>query len=292
MTILITLTTVGIDCSTFDIYSNVDGFLSAFETAVPKASLSAGFSSANVPNGTTVIRVKAKGLCSNYIDLQLINATSYSISDRGYNDLVTACGALANDIVYSRNAPYLYIGDRVYGDRACTSPLNGGDLWYRVDASPHETDVTVIKISSSGVIIDRGYCSRGTDPSPTTTTTTTSTPINNTWLIINQDCGGSATLNSVSVNDVSMSSFSPLTSTLSVSRTNPNGVNYGSSDNKIMVSVSNIPSGTRTARILVSINNGSREYYTDFTTSPFPTVNNVLINSGDSVKVILQCIPL
>ena len=76
MTILITLTTVGIDCSTFDIYSNVDGFLSAFETDIPKASLSAGFSSANVPDGTTIIRVKAKGLCSNYIDLQLINATT------------------------------------------------------------------------------------------------------------------------------------------------------------------------------------------------------------------------
>ena len=80
MTVLITLTTVGIDCSTFDIYSNVDGFLSAFETDVPKASLSAGFSSANVPDGTTVIRVKAKGLCSNYIDLQLINATTTTTS--------------------------------------------------------------------------------------------------------------------------------------------------------------------------------------------------------------------
>ena len=80
MTILITLTTVGIDCSTFDIYSNVDGFLSAFETDVPKASLSSGFSSANVPDGTTVIRVKAKGLCSNYIDLQLINATTTTSS--------------------------------------------------------------------------------------------------------------------------------------------------------------------------------------------------------------------
>lgn len=71
MTILITLTTIGIDCSTFDIYSNVDGFISAFETNVSKASLSAGFSSANAPNGTTIIRVKAKGLCSNYIDLTL-----------------------------------------------------------------------------------------------------------------------------------------------------------------------------------------------------------------------------
>ena len=76
MTILITLTTVGIDCSTFDIYSNVDGFLSAFETDIPKGSLSAGFSSANTPDGTTTIRVKAKGLCSNYIDINLSAMTT------------------------------------------------------------------------------------------------------------------------------------------------------------------------------------------------------------------------
>ena len=80
MTILITLTTVGIDCSTFDIYSNVDGFLSAFETDVPKASLSAGFSSANVPDGTFTIRIKAKGLCSNYIDINLSSITTTTTS--------------------------------------------------------------------------------------------------------------------------------------------------------------------------------------------------------------------
>ena len=76
MTILITLTTVGIDCSTFDIYSDVDGVLSAFETDVPKASLSAGFSSANTPDGTTVIRVKEKGVCTNYIDINLSATTT------------------------------------------------------------------------------------------------------------------------------------------------------------------------------------------------------------------------
>ena len=76
MTVLITLTTIGTDCSLFDIYSNVDGFLSAFETDVPKASLSAGFSSANTPDGTTVIRVKAKGVCTNYIDITLPTITT------------------------------------------------------------------------------------------------------------------------------------------------------------------------------------------------------------------------
>ena len=76
MTILITLTTVGIDCSTFDIYSDVDGFLSAFETDVPKASLSSGFSSANATDGTTIVRVKSKGICTNYIDINLSNITT------------------------------------------------------------------------------------------------------------------------------------------------------------------------------------------------------------------------
>ena len=76
MTILITLTTVGIDCSTFDIYSNVDGFLSAFETDIPKASLSSGFSSANVPDGTTVIRVKSTGVCTNFTDILLPGFTT------------------------------------------------------------------------------------------------------------------------------------------------------------------------------------------------------------------------
>ena len=76
MTVLITLTTIGTDCSLFDIYSNVDGFISAFETNVPKESLSAGFSSANAPNGTTIIRVKAKGVCTNYIDITLPTITT------------------------------------------------------------------------------------------------------------------------------------------------------------------------------------------------------------------------
>lgn len=76
MTILITLNTVGVDCSTFDIYSNVDGYTSAFETNVPKATLLSGFSSSNVPNGTITIRIKAKGLCSNYIELNLDGSTT------------------------------------------------------------------------------------------------------------------------------------------------------------------------------------------------------------------------
>lgn len=71
MTVLITLTVAGADSGPFDLYSDVDGFVSAFETGVAKASLLAGYSSSLVPNGATVIRVKSTGICTNYIDIPI-----------------------------------------------------------------------------------------------------------------------------------------------------------------------------------------------------------------------------
>jgi hypothetical protein len=75
MTVLITLTTAGTDSGPFDLYSNLDGYTSAFETGVSKASLLAGYSSALVPDYTTTVRVKSNGLCVNYVDI-LLGATT------------------------------------------------------------------------------------------------------------------------------------------------------------------------------------------------------------------------
>lgn len=100
MTILITLTTVGIDCSTFDIYSDIDGFISAFETDVLKASLSTGFSSANVPDGTTVIRVKAKGVCTNYIDLNLDGSTTTTTTSSSSTSTTTTTTTTVAPSIY------------------------------------------------------------------------------------------------------------------------------------------------------------------------------------------------
>lgn len=71
MTVLITLTVAGADSGPFNLYSNTDGFVSAFATGVSKSALLAGYSSALVPNYTTVIRVLSTGDCTNYIDIIL-----------------------------------------------------------------------------------------------------------------------------------------------------------------------------------------------------------------------------
>lgn len=71
MTITITLTTAGTDTGPFSLFSNVDGYTTAFVTGVSKAALVAGYSTSLAPVGTTTVRVKSNGLCTNYIDIVL-----------------------------------------------------------------------------------------------------------------------------------------------------------------------------------------------------------------------------
>ena len=71
MTVLITLTVAGTDVGPFNLYSNLDGYISAFETGVSRAALLAGYSSALVPDFTTIVRVQSTGDCSNNIDITL-----------------------------------------------------------------------------------------------------------------------------------------------------------------------------------------------------------------------------
>lgn len=76
MTVLITLTTAGTDTGNFNLYSNVDGYVSAFETGVAKSALLAGYISYVVPTSTTIVRVKSDALCQNYVDISVAEPTT------------------------------------------------------------------------------------------------------------------------------------------------------------------------------------------------------------------------
>lgn len=76
MTVLITLTVAGADSGPFNLYSDLDGYTSAFETGVSKAALLAGYPSALVPNYTNIIRIMSTGNCTNYIDIPLPGYTT------------------------------------------------------------------------------------------------------------------------------------------------------------------------------------------------------------------------
>jgi hypothetical protein len=70
MTVLLTLVLpIGGDAGPFNLYSNLDGYTVPFEVNVSAAALQAGYTSIYVPEGTTTIRVKSVGICTNYVDV-------------------------------------------------------------------------------------------------------------------------------------------------------------------------------------------------------------------------------
>ena len=75
MYVFITLTSAGADAGPFNLYSNVDGFVSAFATNVPKATLLAGYS-VIAPAGTTTVRIISVGVCTNFIDVTVSTTTT------------------------------------------------------------------------------------------------------------------------------------------------------------------------------------------------------------------------
>lgn len=69
MTLTITLTSAGANIGPCDLYSNVNGYLTAFATGITRAQLMSGYVSTVVPNGTTIVRIKSTGTCTDSIDL-------------------------------------------------------------------------------------------------------------------------------------------------------------------------------------------------------------------------------
>lgn len=76
MNVVITLTTAGANTGPFNLYSDVDGYLSAFATDIEKSNLEEGYASIDVPDGTTIIRVMSNGECLNYIDIPITFSTT------------------------------------------------------------------------------------------------------------------------------------------------------------------------------------------------------------------------
>ncbi len=80
MTGIIQILNIGINADNFLLYSDVDNYLSAFETNVSRQSLLDGFPSDQIPGGTTIIRcVSTTQECPVEIDIDVSNLC-YSIS--------------------------------------------------------------------------------------------------------------------------------------------------------------------------------------------------------------------
>jgi len=76
MITLIQLTTAGTDAGPFNLYSNLDGYLTPFEINITRSQLLAGYTSYTIPDGSAIIRVKSTGVCINAIDIPIPGVTT------------------------------------------------------------------------------------------------------------------------------------------------------------------------------------------------------------------------
>ena len=188
MTVLITLTTAGTDTGPFNLFSNLDGFSSAFETGVSKAALLAGYSSSLVPDGTTTIRVMSAGSCTNYIDLVLITTTTTTTTSPPTTTTTTtlasvlyystasttdACeGNLTLTGVVFTGTPGLCNATAITGDQF-VGEVAGITVW--VSDGVNVREAVIDDPNVSGTATFSAPCTSCT-PEPTTTTTTTLVP--------------------------------------------------------------------------------------------------------------------
>lgn len=174
MTVLITLTIAGADSGPFNLYSDFDGYVSAFATGISKASLLAGYSSAVVPDGTNSIRVKSMGVCVNFIDIVLETTTTTTttstsstttttttteippaLESGAYSSSFLASPTLGCDLVIDTNCwidtaspGIITSGDIAYTDVGGTTPIVGGNQYYKMSL----VDSYVVFIDNLGVL--------------------------------------------------------------------------------------------------------------------------------------------
>ena len=74
MTVTIILTLAGNDTGPFDLYSDVDGYTSAFIVGVSRGVLLTGLTTGTVPDGTTNILVQSTGACERDLYLTVAGA--------------------------------------------------------------------------------------------------------------------------------------------------------------------------------------------------------------------------
>lgn len=182
MTVLITLTAAGLDTGPFDLYSDLDGYTSAFETGVDKATLLSGYPCFTIPDYTNTVRIKSNnGLCTNSIDVPVeammtttTTSTLYPPLDYELTSSITTGCVISIDNITGGSGGYS-VGATTFPDYASAennsswvvaTSINygsviGSDIYY-----------TVVKDSDGNILVKGGlpYCEI------TTTTTSTIAP--------------------------------------------------------------------------------------------------------------------
>jgi hypothetical protein len=198
MTVFITLTTAGTDSGPFNLYSDLDGFVTPFEVGVSKMDLQAGYSSILVPDFTSVVRVKSTAqYCINYVDIILTEPTTTTTTTTIIVPFGTSIGFPGPDTCTSVTVTSTFTdgGGTLTQRGVCYNTTGNPTIADSVFIGPTVTglsNVNVTGLTPSTTYYWRAYAINeigvgyyetvlasptgftfSTDPCPTTTTTTT-----------------------------------------------------------------------------------------------------------------------
>ena len=155
MIVLLTLTIAGSDTGPFDLYSDLDSYITAFETGVSKIDLEAGYTT-EAPDYATIIRIISTGDC--------INSTDITLSDvdcelDGYVENITTTTTTTSLPPIACGIASSYSGNNGYPlSQSVTLGTDTGNVTYTFDALS-VPDRFITKWNSI-IVIDTGY--RGT----------------------------------------------------------------------------------------------------------------------------------
>jgi len=141
-TVLITLTTAGLDTGPFNLYSDADGYVTPFETGVTKVALVAGYTSTVVPDAATIIRVVSTGVCTNFIDLSItvVPTTTTTTSSTSTSSTTTTTSTSSTTTTTTTAAPLTVTIDACANVQADSS---GDVVAYAYATAPVATTITV-----------------------------------------------------------------------------------------------------------------------------------------------------
>jgi hypothetical protein len=80
MNVYIKLLVAGTDTGPFNLLSDVDSFVTPFESGITRDSLVTGYTATDVPDGTTQVKVQSTGNCTNSIIIDIAVATTTTTS--------------------------------------------------------------------------------------------------------------------------------------------------------------------------------------------------------------------
>jgi hypothetical protein len=161
---VITLTTAGADTGPFSLYSDIDGFVTPFETGVGKAALEAGYLTSLIPDGTSTVRVKSVSLfCTNYINLALPTTTTTTSTSTTTTTTTLAPGTVVIDACAGVQADISgNVTAYAYASIPVATNVTVDLTWTAADLSTISGTVTILSGETCGTVT-----LTGADPSET-----------------------------------------------------------------------------------------------------------------------------